>query len=233
MDKSEVLYNYEELLIGDAKQFKSCFIDASYADRCKGVGYLFRYVVEELLEWTPEQAVLYLDMNIIEAFKLDKCYAILDIKKADPRLLDNRFILSFAFPEFIHYNEKAHVINEYNKVMKLDIYANDAGGDTKMRKKFFSAVNGAERANTLLNHVVKELLSYMTIEEQYDFFADRAAANSWLKKKKLYNANEVLYNDPFEYFHNSLPDNEKDYLLYFSQIFLDICEKNYNENDRD
>lgn len=208
------IFEYEELLMGQRTRFEASF-KGSPSENRKEVGHIWRYAIEELLGWTPEEALKNLDSDMVEALMLHLTFAGLDYEPKKTYISDYRFILQYAFPESIKYDFVAETISEYEHVAKLGIWQND-DSKYKYAKNFFSDNNGTSRANILLRHVVNLYLGDLSLKEKYIFFAeDYGKAERWIKKKCL-GAPLIteMYSSPLEYFHRALPQSERSELLY-------------------
>ena len=70
-----------------------------------------------------------------------------------------------------------------------------------------------------MQYVVSMYLSDMTLMEQYDFFADTQKALKWLTKRKLDVPVKLMYNNsPLEYFHYSLPYEDRNTMYYWTKV---------------
>ena len=67
-DLSSVVYEYEQILLGKNKAFVNSF-DNDLPNE-KVIAYLWQYVIEELLHWTPQQAVSYMTMETVHQLHL-------------------------------------------------------------------------------------------------------------------------------------------------------------------
>ena len=216
------IFEYEELLMGQRTRFEASF-KGSPTENKKEVGHIWRYAIEELLGWTPEEALKNLDNDMVEALMLHKTFAGLDYEPKKTYVSDYRFILQYAFPESIKYDFVQETLSEYEHVAKLGMWKNDTE-DYKYPKNFFGDNNGAARANILLRHVVNTYLGDMSLKEKYVFFADFIGARNWIKKYFLDTpVTTEMYMSPLEYFHRSLPQTERSELLY------NACKLRYSQ----
>ena len=220
----ENIYEYNNILLGKDSQFKSSFKSANLKDRCAEAGNIWRYAIEYLLGWTAADAAKYLNEEIVQSLKLDKTYKFMDIHPKNSYLGDYRSILQYAFPECVHYSFTEQTLKEYRRAAHIGEYINEPEDNNyRIPKKFFSDESGIDRAAILMNYVIDQYLSDMSLEELYDFFADEKQASKWLKKKKLDLPLKIMYDSAFEYFFNSLKANKQDYFLYFVYTLNKKC----------
>ncbi len=209
------IYEYEEVLTGKKQNF-ICSFKGSRKDNEIEVGNIWRYAITQLLKWTPVEADKYLTMDIVNMLCLDKTFCGIDFDPSYEFMGDFKFVLKYAFPDDIKYSLKEQAISEYEHVMKMGKWANSEE-NYRFPKKFFLNNDGIERALYLLNYVISLFLSDMSIEELYDFFADQRKATRWLNMKKLGVPLKYAFQDPLEYFHESLSWDNKEPFYYYNK----------------
>lgn len=208
------IFEYEEILMGQKKNFV-CSFKGGFKENCIEVGNIWRYAVTRLLKWTPEEAVAYMTDEIVDTLCLDKTFVGIGFERSSRYISDYRFILQYAFPDKVHFDLRKQAIAEYERVAKLGTWANDET-TYKFPKKFFLDTDGISRSAYLLTHVVSLYLGDLSLEEKYDFFSDQKKAAKWLSGKKLDMPLKLIFKTPLEYFHYSLPFDEKDNLLFYT-----------------
>jgi len=211
------IYEYERVLMNQGN-FRVSFKNG---ENSKGnmieAGNIWRYAITNLLKWTPEEALLYLNYDIVRSLKLHFTFEALGIDPKTTYIADYRYILQHAFPGEIHYDINVEAVEEYEKMINIAKWRNN-NINFKYPKGFFDGIEGTQRANIIMNYAVKTFLSFMPLDEQYAFFADSANARRWLEEKKLDLALKYTYHTPMEYFHESLPLGERDNLFYYTEI---------------
>lgn len=211
------IFEYEEVLMGKRQKFECSFVGTE-REKYIEIGNIWRYAITHLLKWTPEEALVYLTDDIVKELHLDKTLKAIGYEKNGRKcIVDYSFILQHAFPDKIKFDIRKEAIAEYEKIAKIGKWAND-NEPFKYPKKFFLDCDGIIRANCLLLYVTSLYLSDMTISEQYEFFSDTSKAKRWLKKKCLDSPIKLIYKNPLEYFHDSLPYNQKDEYIYYKEI---------------
>lgn len=217
------LFEYEEILMGKKIGF-SCAYSGTDSEKRKVTGHIWRYAILHLLHWTPEDALTYLNPQLIKELKLDLTLKYVSIKFDEKKNFDPTVVLSYAFPEKIKYNESEICIDEYCKVMKLGKYQDDIEPH-RFPKNFFANENGSLRAAIVLNYAIKAFLPEYTINDLYFFFADTPKAMLWLREKRLNINTKVMYTNPLDYFHYSLPNSKQNDFLYHFFIFMKEYKK--------
>lgn len=228
----ENIMEYEDILMGNGAQYKSSFSKSNNlrSNRIE-FGNIWRYAITHLLHWTPQKARMYLNEDIVHNLKLDMTYDKIGIKpKKD--LTDYRIVLQYAFPDVFHFSMKEQVIQDYQRATLTGDFINDDSG-YRIPKKFFTDSEGTERSHILMNYVISQYMSDMSIPELYEFFSNTQKANSWLSGKKLGTPMRIIYGNALDYFHHSLPYDKKDYLLYYTYKINDTCKeyKKAHRND--
>ena len=79
--------------------------------------------------------------------------------------------------------------------------------------------DGIDRAAIVLMYAISAQLGYMTKKELYDFFGDKKAAMEWLTEMKIDSNAKIIYDNPLEYFHYSLPFEMQDAFLFHNAYY--------------
>lgn len=210
------VYEYEQILLGKEKKYIFSF-KGTYEENLIEAGNIWRYAITHLLKWTPAQAETHLTGEIVHKLKLDSVYKKIPIDPTKAFWSDYRFILQYAFPGEVVYSLRGETLTEYFKVCKMGRFVNDKSVEnTRLPKMFFMDENGEKRARILLGYCINTYLSDMTCEELYSFFADKKEISKWLKQKNLFVPMQLIYGNPLDYLHETLPYIKKDDFLYYS-----------------
>lgn len=215
--ESLALFEYGEILMGKKSGFDVTF-RGSLEDKRRTAGVIWRYAIEKILGWSPEQAAIYMNDELIKTLRLDTTFGYMDYGTNDNIYFDIRFVLQYAFPEKIKYSLEDDAKNEYERIMKLGKWENDTEKH-QFHKNYFKGPDGERRAAVVLNCAINSFLPDVTNLELYEFFADRGSANVWLKKNEIESGKKNLYNTPLEYLHYALPP-ERSNSVYFLNAWL-------------
>ena len=228
MSDTVALYEYENILIGKASAFRVAFRDTDIEKRRKTAGEIWRYAISDVLGWTPDMALLYLNQDLIKQIKLDLTYPKIDYSYSKKKFFDLRFILQYAYPGIIKYNLEEDAKAEFERVNRLGAFENYEKGQ-KFQKHFFSGLDGVKRAAVILNYAISLYLDDLTTQELYKFFQNTPKATSWLRKHKIDLVVKKLYPTPLDYLHNSLPSCEENNIYYINEYLntalLAMCEE--------
>ena len=187
---------------------------------------LFRYVFENILDWSPHDAMNYLSAEIVEKLGLSKAYSKLiwpsEIKSGrSVKVFDARstygYVAALCYPSVIREFDMHNLwIMEYNR---------ELSGEKRATIKNFEGENGYDKARLLLNYwlINHPEERFTDLETMYAFFASDEAV-AFLKNIKLWNPCEIFFSSPLEYFHESLTEDEGDpsakseFLLQFTEF---------------
>lgn len=214
-----LLYSYENRNISNA------YFSGDKKSKEKKVIALCRYLIEEILHWTPQEAKDYLNWSIIKKFQLDTL--ILKFLKFPPGIIpetDIFYLVHLCYPNEIPFNKKNYV---------LKIYTTTLNGDGRFPKEFFDGFDGICRACICLRYALSRYYVYMSKEELYELFGVSKNANAFLKKYKLQSACKNLFDMPVDFLHYSLPEEQKDEFLHqyyrFKRDFAEIKKRKKKE----
>lgn len=223
MQNMGLLMEYEDILLKKRKDFSSTYIGQNAAQ--KDIKELFRYVFENLLNWTPEMARDYLTMDIIK-----KLHLIRPLKKLEcpPEINTEQDLFCVAwmvYPEQIHISRHELVLNVYQKILSNKLI--------KYPKKFFLESDGEVNACICLLYAINQEISYHNIEELYAFFGNRKKVMRFLRSVRLYVPCNSIFEYPIDFLHAALPENQKNEFCYryerFKMILAEQKEVQKNE----
>lgn len=229
----ENIYEYEDILMGKKKNF-ICSFKGTAKENAIEVGNVWRYAITKLLKWTPEDAVNYLTDDIVKQLSLDKTLIGINFNMANDFTGDYKFVLQYAFPKEIRYSLKEQSIDEYQHVSKIGRWANDKDF-YRFQKKFFTDIDGVDRANIILNYAVSLYLGDMFEAGNYslyNFFDNNRKAMDWLRKKHLDSPIGIIYTTPLDYFHNAIKKSEKNDLYYYSLLLNKEYQKHKKKKEK-
>lgn len=216
--KELCIFEYYKIMMHQQKNY-SYIMGGSKQEQKEALGHVWRYVIEEVLHWTPEQAFVYLDSELVKELKLKGTLSILKDEMHESN--DYSYALRCAFPDKFTDGFEKQTIDTYNSFA--------SGKDDKKKVKgFFVGALGIERAGVILRYLRNTVLSDMSTEELYDFFHSKKI-RLWLKKKRIDVAVSSIYeNHPLEFLHENL-NAEKDDYYYYSRLIDMEWQKHLEE----
>lgn len=200
MNLRDLYFDYEELLIGKISTFPTYHFVKNNADyNNKIVFALIRYVVENILHWTPSEAKDLFSDDIAATFKIAPLME--QYLTGIPTFLSSQertaYLMSLVYPGSVKFSVEKFTLATYSSVL------NDADG--RWPANFFGTSQlGRDRAEICLRYCIERYLVTMTIEELYRLFAQTAKAKTLLRSYKLDKICEKLYLSPLEYLQISL-----------------------------
>ncbi len=160
---------------------------------------LFKHAFE-ILDMGPHDVMNYLNKDLIEALYLKQAYSKIIFPEEVGERSNYGYLAKLCWPdELPELNRDNLWLADYHKLL--------SGGSFK--RKLFLGSTGFLRARFYLNWylVMHPDKRFVDLESTYAFFANDSKAMAYLKKAKLNNVCEMLYDSPLEYFHESLPDD--------------------------
>lgn len=210
MDIKHILHEYQKLLLGNSHQVSPRLFCLAPALAEKGSIEIIRYVVEKILEWTPDQMRYHFTPDIIKHFKLERFINCIQLPPETTR--EDTFVYAHKlYPHIVKLNRRELSILMLNRVM--------SGKLQKFPKGFFDDENGRERAIYCLNHVLSEYEHFKSTEELYETFTGEKGRKI-IRKYRLENALRKIFGSPLEYLHESLSSEDRDETLYHYTAFI-------------
>ena len=205
---------------------------------------IWKYVIEEILEFDAETAIAYLDDSLVKTLKLDKTIPLFGCGIKDRTRPGYSFILQFLYPDKIKEYENEHMksICEHAKKTKIPIapshFWSQAEYEEKTRKnqlvveKLKGKCNnvyakkkiyrGKENAIICMRVIIYgHLIGNHSTQEMYKLFSDEKRAS------KLINEYGQIYKcvipkyfpTALDYFHESLrPEDRNDFWYMANKI---------------
>ncbi len=201
MSEEIAIYRYEQFIMRNARFILYGSPSVQEAD-AKAV---VRYAITKILGWTPKQAYDHITYENIQQMQLDKVAKYISYPKDVDRILDPDYLVSAAFPE-IRFDHQRQIMRIYERILD-NTYPN-------FPKKIFDGPDGLRKASYLLNEVLSVSIPSCDVEQLYQLFANEEWAKEFLAKTKLSFVCRKLYASPLDFLHFSLPDGDRDELLY-------------------
>lgn len=206
MNSQNIIMEYEKLLLKDnGANLSTSHFSYNHYNNHKLALVLFRYAIEDILHWMPIDIVYKLDINTIKNLHLLIPYKYLIFPEELSKRKDCFYIAHLLYPNVIPYNTRNLVIMSYQRVLSQE--------NGKFSKNFFLGAEGELRACICLQYLLKEHLSFTSIEEIYYYFST-AKAMSTLRQFSLATVCSDFFDDPLEFVHSALPKKQKNELYF-------------------
>ena len=221
MTKKDIIENYEKALINPKKNGP----DPHYFNKMGGgqrnaekyTLSLVAFAIEEILNYSPREAYMYLTKDMLEKLKLlSTIEKYVEFPSGLPDDMYITYLLSLIYPTQIHFSWAKFVTSIYISVTENTKKTPKTKATKRSYpKKFFSGSTGEYNAMICLNTAINTKIKNSSPEELYEMFSNKKKGLQLLKSLKLNIPCKLKFgNDPLEYLHYSLPDEYKNDFLY-------------------
>lgn len=201
-----LIMEYEDILLGKRKDFSSEYMGKTAI--AKDIKEILKYVYEDLLHWSPQTIRDYNNPTLVESLHLTRPIKKIDFPAELTHEEDLFYVAKYLYPDKIKCSKKNLTLRVYERVMSGDL--------VKFPKKFFSDAEGELNLNICFQYAVAQKLHVKSIEDLYEYFADREQGLEFLKENRLYNPFLDYYEYPIDLLHESLPSSQKNMLYYMN-----------------
>jgi hypothetical protein len=183
-----------------------------------------RYAIEEILEWTPEEAIQKFDDYMLKTMKLERVAEFVRYP-VEVDGIDMTYLLSRLYPYKIRVTQEKLIANAYERILK------EPG--RQFPREYFAGGEGFHRFCYCLKHAVENYTVIDSTEKMYRFFTSPRG------RKFLYDARLRVPADQFaismldviHYVTKKRPDSDMWY-SYFT--FMQEIKKIFHaENQKD
>lgn len=209
VDTKYYLREYDEVLMGKRKTYSAACMNKSQGPNI--CAEMLRYIFPYYLKWTPEQVRDCLTHAVIKAMKLEPLINRIPSPPEINRDKELYFVAWYLYPKTCNVSKSELIIKVYMDVIE--------GRISKFPKSYFDGNDGYVRARLLLLIMIREFLSFESVEQMYAFFSSDEGRRA-INKYKLTVPLRELYSSPLDYLHDSLAEGQKDDRLY----------RKYNQN---
>lgn len=204
IDRS-VIYEYEEYLIGNRKTMNQNMFNSGKVTNEAMALAIMDYAFRKYLRWHPVEIRDRIDRKLLDMLKLTRLVKFIPFPEELNPKSDYFFIVWRLYPETVNYTYEERVYHVYKQVL--------SGQATKFPKEYYSGEDGYERAILCFRYMIENRSGFHTIPEMYEYFSTNKGF-TMLKKNKLWTVCRDLFITPLDYLHESLPDCQKNEILY-------------------
>lgn len=218
-DNNEIAYVYDNYIIDDEAILpRGLFGKASSSSSSNESTALrmIKYACEHYLHWDSFQMKSYLSYSILKMLKLDSIIQYIS-RQNNEREEGYGYIAEKIYPK----------AKKTFRDQTIETYLTALKKKQRLPKAFFHGEDGKLRARCCMQQCVNMLPTLHTVKELYDIFASKSAMKI-LKEHSLsiVISGNKIYDDPLEYFHDSMPKEVKSEMLYqqhrFTEEFLKL-----------
>lgn len=234
MDKRSLITEYENILLGKEKRegkknntprISAFYFKGSKRTSTNAMIILYKYMIEEIMHWTPYEAKALLTKDIIQKTKLDwLTERYISFPPGLPEEKKCYYIVHLCYPRQVYFNAKEQIISVYEEALKNA----KPGRRPKFPKQYFEGTDGISRACVCLQTVINKYI-YMyvsSIEELYELFGTPTRIMPILEEYCLDGCCKELFDMPVDYLHTTLISSQKDDFLYrFYRFEIEFARK--------
>ncbi len=185
---SQIIERYKRILKGEQKRFSPYeFEDIAY--RKKKIQLVLRYAIEQVKQWSPEQARRSLNEKDVRELKLHLVKEFVE-PPIEAKATDVYYLVDYAYPYLPRPTEYEKVLWVYREVLE--------GKRKHFPPHYFLSAKGEERAKICFEYLWKEILQQNSIQRIPEIFKKNDEAYDLLRKYKLKIIVDTLYFSPFD-----------------------------------
>lgn len=215
MEDMLAISRYEDFLMHHNQRF---YLSGTDAEKRHGALSVFRYIIKDLLGWTPQDAIVGLNQHVAKQMHIDLLMTYIDLPKDVLPDVDYDYLVHVAFPKEIPYKPEEKIIRNYKLVLQKV--------KPRFPKNYFNRIMGGYmRARCVLAYAIDQNIPINERSEHdlYQLFAEPARIMPLLKSWKLNNVCKSLYeNNPLRYLHDTLEESETGEFLYNFHTFMKL-----------
>ncbi len=190
---------------------------------------LLHYALEDILLWTPEDAIQRFDYYIVRAMKLERIIAYIDY----PTHIPNghpRYILSLLYPGLVRIDERKMTEEIFRSVLDASTSNPTRSENERVRqfpREFFAGVDGFRRYCYCVKYLLDNYYPLRTIRDVYAFL-DSSDGRKILHAFRLKVPAEQFAIDLLKVAHH-ITKNDSDSELYYSYFVFCRKRKEFNK----
>ena len=211
-----VLLNYQDYLFGVTPRFYFRPAEMPAEEKSRKALKIVRWVIEEMLEWSPKDAKEHFGEKEVKVFKLERIIQKI-IYPQDVSYRDYPYLISLIFPDEIEYDATEGIINMWD-----DILANEG---KRFSGNLFDDESGKQRAYTLLEEFNRRYIPAANVSELYKAYADSSKINNLLREAKLFTSLSKLQTYPIGLLHEMIKNRYsgmEDEFLYAIYLYQNV-----------
>ena len=218
-DERFAIIQYESKLLKGHKKATANTYVGDAATRNRVALAVFRHVIEDILQWSPDVAFANMSMQLIKDLKLNNEWNNLDLPREIRQFSTAKYVVAMLYPrKFMPlFSTESLAIQVYRSCLeqRKGIFP----------KNYFLDENGRLKAQVCLRYMLNNYAVYNSIEKIYEEFANTEVVKKLLKNYGLDLPARTLYDTPLDYLHESLSMQQRSHLFYNFYRFKDNMRK--------
>lgn len=198
---------YDKVRSGEYKNFSPHFF--SGYDKQKKIIILYQYYVEDILKFTPEEAVEKITYDMLERDGLKVILRHVKKDKPDEYIRDNHYVKHLAYMTYPHLSQpKSEDLTRlcYQEVLN--------GTRKTFPKNYFKSIEGELRAKICFEYLWKEVLKIKKEEIPMMFLESNEQGLNLLQKYKLKILTQMIYYSVSDMIQNIYPELDLTEVVY-------------------
>lgn len=203
--RSDIIYEYENILLGKKKNFSTTYFELSPEQNEKMALSIFKHAIEKYLRWTQKQVSECLDWSIIRRMKLSSLMKYIRFPAESDQEKDLYILVNKLYPSKSKQGLKEPTISIYKRVL--------SGERAKFPKGYFDGITGLYRSLICFQYMITQLKPFDSVDDMYKYFSSNRGTAT-LKKYKLSIVCNTIYETPIDFLHTALPTEHKNTYLF-------------------
>lgn len=193
MQKQTLISKYENMMMKDEAIRLSGTKDEKEIDAL----VLVRYIIEELMGWSPQDAFDCITPEIAKTFRLDVLYKyVVSCPRDIDKSIDYDYLVYRAYPKSVIYDIEKKTIDVYDRLI--------AGELERFPKNFFAGESCRTKLYYILLYAIRRSVPTREVGDLYRLFSDPKKITSKLRAWKLYQLMRQHFSSPLEFLHLAL-----------------------------
>ena len=199
---------YQDWILDRSNDFLTYFAKGSIVDTENEAKSVLKYVVEDILGWTPQQMLNGLNKDVVSAFKLEPVLSAFILPEY-AKTTDYELYAALLYPKVIDQSpETMTVIRRYRESL-------DPSSRKKLPHGFFDeGPDGLERLRICLGYLISSSDEIVSIEDAYALFGGPRFREFSRRHNRIEEVISRHWQSPLDALHDVLPDSEESDLWY-------------------
>lgn len=214
--QDSLLSKYDDVLIGRASILDaSNFLNTGNTSNAKRALSVFKYAIESVLGWTPQEAIYNFDMFTLKNMQLENLFAYINVPdefKKDK----SKYILAQLYPKLVYDTEEERIINAYKSVL--------CNEGLQFPREYFLGSDGFYRFCVCLKYAIENYTFFNTLDDVWEFISSPKGNKFLFEKRLLVPADYYMLNIK-QALYEITKDYEDSFLWFLSSIFEEQLAK--------
>ena len=184
------------------------------SNKCKKI---LRWVIEDILGWTPEQAKNHFGKKEVDYLKLEPLINKIEFE-AGYKKKNYKYLISILYPKEIKYDPTDGIIDIWNSVLSGEL--------KKFPTDIFTYTDeGLQRVYTILDEFNKRYVAASSINDLYKAYSNRSEINKAFERAHLFQSLSKYSTYPIELLHRMIKEKypgQENNLLYAAYLYNNI-----------